>query len=1294
MKNYSLLLVLYVLFFCLSINPSHASHVMGADLTYRCISGLQYEITLALYRDCAGFGLGSTETVMLRSASCNQNISLTVTRISITEVSPICQSQLSNTTCGGSGTLNGAEEHIYRAITTLPVNCADWVFSFETCCRNGAITTLLSPTATDIYVESFLNSIAAPCNSSPTFSNQPVSFVCLNTPLTYNNGATDADGDSLVYTLISALRDDAVPVSYNGNFSATAPLSSNPPITLDNNNGTVDLAPAQLQVGVMAILVEEYRNNVLIGSVRRDIQVQVINCGTNSSPVFNPVSNLSGGLQPSPYRIEVCPGQSLSFNVNIADPNSGDTLTVISNNAITGSSWSTTGVNPVIGTFSWTPTTADVGFHSLVLTVEDDACPFKGIQSIGLEIWVLGGANAGPDLETCANGSQPATLSAVGGSTFSWRVLSGDTSSIACATCPNQVVTPSTTTIYEVQTNFACGNKDTVAVTVNPVTALTTSQDTSICGASTSVQLSSTPANPGVYNYSWSPTVGLSNATISNPVATVGASTSYFVTVTDTNNCVLDDSVNIAVAGNLLDGSPTGTSDIYCDGGTPVRLYANAANGDCEAYALSSIPHSPQITAFNSLSLTDDAVTQINMGMNFDFFCNSYSSITISSNGWISFNTYGTGQSAPSDVPMPNVGDPNNIIALAWDDLNPGSGGSISYGLLGTAPNRVFIVNYNQVPHFGSASQTVTGQIILYESTGVIELHCTHIQNDGGSLLQGIEGPNGAKAFPLTGRNGALWSAVNEAYRFTPATPQPFSISWQSPLGTTIGMGDSIDVSPNANTAYYAIITDSVSGCTDTLSPAVHAALNVSVARVDAGPNQIIPYGAQANLDGSYIGPLPTPLCTDYMSLSIPFLPHSLSSPTHLSLLNGAPNFSSALPIGFDFEFYCQNYSAVYICSGGYLTFDNGISNATPTSIPTAALPNNMIAFAWSSLDSMDINYETQGVAPSRRFVIDIQSVHFFSQAFNPPFGDPVNVQIVLHETGEIDMHMSQITPSWFSAMTQGIEGPNGSNGLAISGRNAVLPPTGISTTNEGLRFELRPATINYAWTPPITLNDSSLEDPVASPLVDTWYYLTVDNGACVLTDSVLVSIQPLPIELVDFYVKLVDNQSILHWETSFEQDADFFALEHSSDGLHFNKIGQVDAIGESNARQPYSFIHESPDWGFNWYRLQGVDQDGQVQFSKSTELYIDGSTTNLAVDVHPNPSSGLFRFEFLQPIEGLTQLEIINLEGKIVLQKTMEMNAGKNTIQVDLSEFAHGLYLYRLSTNDLIHIGKLKLKP
>jgi hypothetical protein len=38
---------------------SQASHVMGADISYRCISNLKFEITVKYYRDCRGIGFGN-----------------------------------------------------------------------------------------------------------------------------------------------------------------------------------------------------------------------------------------------------------------------------------------------------------------------------------------------------------------------------------------------------------------------------------------------------------------------------------------------------------------------------------------------------------------------------------------------------------------------------------------------------------------------------------------------------------------------------------------------------------------------------------------------------------------------------------------------------------------------------------------------------------------------------------------------------------------------------------------------------------------------------------------------------------------------------------------------------------------------------------------------------------------------------------------------------------------------------------------------------------------------------------
>ncbi len=97
----------------------------------------------------------------------------------------------------------------------------------------------------------------------------------------FNHGAYDVDGDSLVYSLITPWDSPGYPITYLFPFSATNPLTSAPAMTFNPVTGDICMTPTTLEVTVMAVLVEEYRNGVLIGTVERDIQVTVIACSKN-----------------------------------------------------------------------------------------------------------------------------------------------------------------------------------------------------------------------------------------------------------------------------------------------------------------------------------------------------------------------------------------------------------------------------------------------------------------------------------------------------------------------------------------------------------------------------------------------------------------------------------------------------------------------------------------------------------------------------------------------------------------------------------------------------------------------------------------------------------------------------------------------------------------------------------------------------------------------------------------------------------------------------------------------------
>ena len=171
-------LYVFGLVLCFSVlalfpNDVFASHSQGADLTYECLGGNQYQITLKFYRDCEGISAPSAPTISISSASCGESLSLTLQQIPGTgqEVSPICQNDATECT---NGNLPGVQEYVYRGTITLPAQCDDWTLAYSLCCRNAAINTISSPDNQDIYVESILDNLNYPCNSSPVFSNKPV----------------------------------------------------------------------------------------------------------------------------------------------------------------------------------------------------------------------------------------------------------------------------------------------------------------------------------------------------------------------------------------------------------------------------------------------------------------------------------------------------------------------------------------------------------------------------------------------------------------------------------------------------------------------------------------------------------------------------------------------------------------------------------------------------------------------------------------------------------------------------------------------------------------------------------------------------------------------------------------------------------------------------------------------------------------------------------------------------------------------------------------------------------------
>ncbi|MES2591038.1 MAG: gliding motility-associated C-terminal domain-containing protein [Bacteroidota bacterium] len=560
-------------FTILLIQQTKASHIAGGDLSYVCLGGNQYQINLNLFVDCLGFDPGAQQSIDF-SSTCGgtANLIVDVTNPGGTEISQLCVSQIDNSTCNG-GNLPGMWVFHYTGTVTLAPACDAWTMSWSSCCRNSAILNLQNPDSGGSYIEALLNSATAPCNNSPSFTSQPIPYVCANQQVNYNYGVVETDGDSLYYSLINAMDAGATNLGYASGYSAAVPI---PGITINPITGLLTFTPTSLGNFVVVILVKEYDNNgVLIGEVMRDIQFVVQNCSNLvPDPTGGTISNLTGtAVQTGPFAIELCEGSTFTFEATFADPNPTDTLTLVSNIAtvLPGATLDTTGTNPLVVTISWVAPGGSANTNtSFSVTVSDGACPVVGQQTAVYDINVQPRTLGGPDKIIC--GPQSATMNGTGGSTFTWSVLTGPAmvvgGNFSCNPCANPVASPASTTTYEVVSDLSgtCVNKDTVTIMVVPDFTFVTSQTTDTLCLQQLVQLSITGTPAAAYTYLWTPDTYLNFDTVANPIAnvTVPGTYDYYVNITSPAGCLKKDTATVTILPEIR--TRVGADTILCAG--------------------------------------------------------------------------------------------------------------------------------------------------------------------------------------------------------------------------------------------------------------------------------------------------------------------------------------------------------------------------------------------------------------------------------------------------------------------------------------------------------------------------------------------------------------------------------------------------------------------------------------------------------------------------------------------------------------------------------------------------------
>ena len=294
----------FILLLFASYSTLYATHIVGGEITYRCLGNNTYEITLTVYRDCyngiPNFDNPARVGIYEKGADSTlvRNLALAYNAFS-NDTLPI----ILNNPCLTAPPDVCVHKATYKTITTLPFNPNGYYIVYQRCCRNKLIRNIPDPLNTGI---SFVAEISAQsqleCNNAATFDNWPPVAICVHQPIDFDHSASDADGDSLAYRLCTPYNGpDSLRPAPNPPYAPPyvellwldppynlSNILGGDPLTIDPYTGFMTGVPSTIGNFVVGVCVDEFRDGALLSTTRRDFQYNVADCGEPNAAFFLP----------------------------------------------------------------------------------------------------------------------------------------------------------------------------------------------------------------------------------------------------------------------------------------------------------------------------------------------------------------------------------------------------------------------------------------------------------------------------------------------------------------------------------------------------------------------------------------------------------------------------------------------------------------------------------------------------------------------------------------------------------------------------------------------------------------------------------------------------------------------------------------------------------------------------------------------------------------------------------------------------------------------------------------------
>ena len=187
------------------------------------------------------------------------------------------------------------------------------------------------------------------------------------------------------------------------------------------------------------------------------------------------------------------------------------------------------------------------------------------------------------------------------------------------------------------------------------------------------------------------------------------------------------------------------------------------------------------------------------------------------------------------------------------------------------------------------------------------------------------------------------------------------------------------------------------------------------------------------------------------------------------------------------------------------------------------------------------------------------------------------------------------------------------------------------------------------------------------------------------------INCAPLPVVVIDYSITTIDGKAEIKWSTANEEQNDYFKLERSKDGIHFDNFLNIKGRN-NNSIESYSSIAPQPFSEDNYYRLSQIDIDGNevlLGIRKISFLNIG----EIDLEIFPNPSNGNFNCILHNENFNTSSIQLFDQLGQQVYEEKFTSDNSLSEHPLSLSQkLKAGIYTLKVTSDSFTRYKKIIL--